>query len=394
MTMPLEGIRVLDLSRVIAGPFCTQLLADYGAEVIKIEDRQGGDPSRLQAPLINGTGSLFYLVNRNKKSLALDLKQEEGKEVLRRLVRESDVLIEQFRPGIMDKLGLGYESLKAENPRLIYCSLSGYGQTGPMSSAPSHDLNFQSLSGMALLNGLPGETPLVPPLTLMALAGGSLYAVAAIMMALFQRTKTGEGQYCDVAILDGSVSMIVSLLAERAGWGSLPRRGEGVLAGGFACYNIYATSDGGYVSLAAVEGKFWNDFCNEMGHPEYAAAQWDPSQQEVIRKSIQEYFRTRTRQEWEKHFSASDICFSPLLNLDEVCQHPQVTARDMITRLENFVSPGHDLCLTGLPIKLSATPGLVKPEFAALGEHSEEIMRGLGYGNEEIAWLQENKVIL
>lgn len=393
MTMPLEGIRVLDLSRVIAGPFCTQLLADYGAEVIKVEDRQGGDPSRMQPPLINGTGSLFYLVNRNKKSLALDLKQEAGREVLRRLVHESDVLIEQFRPGVMDKLGLGYESLKAINPRLIYCSLSGYGQTGPMSSAASHDLNFQSLAGMGILNGKPGETPLVPPVTLMALAGGSLYAVAAIMMALYQRTWTGEGQYCDVAILDGTVSLTVSLLADRAGWGSLPR-GEGRLAGGFACYNIYAASDGGYISLAAVEGKFWKDFCNELGHPEFATVQWDPSRQEDIKASVQDYFLTRTRRGWEEHFAGSDICFSPVLDLDEMCRHPQVQARDMITRLEDFVRPGLDLCLTGLPVKLSASPGQVKPEFAALGEQSEEILSGLGYKNEEIMQLREGKVIL
>lgn len=393
MSLPLEGIRVLDLSRVIAGPFCTQLLADYGAEVIKVEDRQGGDPSRMQSPLINGTGGLFYLVNRNKKSLALDLKQEAGREVLRRLARESDILIEQFRPGVMDKLGLGYESLKAINPRLIYCSLSGYGQTGPMSSAPSHDLNFQSLAGMALLNGRPGETPLVPPVTLMALAGGSLYAVAAIMMSLYQRTRTGEGQYCDVAILDGTVSLTVALLAERAGWGSLPRRGEGILAGGFACYNIYAASDGGYISLAAVEGKFWKDLCAEMGHPEFAAAQWDPSRQEDIKSSLQGYFLTRTRREWEEHFADSDICFSPLLDLDEMCRHPQIEARDMITRLEDFVRPGLDLCLTGLPIKMSAGPGQIKPEFAALGEQNEEILRQLGYSEEEMQRLQEQGVV-
>jgi len=394
MTMPLEGIRVLDLSRVIAGPFCTQLLADYGAEVIKVEDRQGGDPSRLQPPLINGTGSLFYLVNRNKQSLALDLKQEAGKDILRQLVREADVLIEQFRPGVMEKLGLGYEALKTINPGLIYCSLSGYGQTGPLSTAPSHDLNFQSLAGIALLNGKPGETPLVPPITMTAMAGGSLYAVAAILMALLQRSKTGEGQYCDVAILDGTVSLIVQLLAERAGWGSLPRRGEGALAGGFACYNIYATSDGGYVSLAAVEGKFWNDFCSEMGCPELASVQWDPSQQVMIKEKVQEYFLTRTRQEWEDHFAESDICFSPLLDLDEMCQHPQVAARGMITKLEDFIGPGRDLCLTGLPVKLSATPGRVEQRFAVLGEQNEEILRGLlGYGDEEIARLREQKVI-
>lgn len=393
MSMPLEGIRVLDLSRVIAGPFCTQLLADYGAEVIKVEDIKGGDPSRLQPPLLNGTGSLFYLVNRNKQSLALDLKQEEGKEVLRRLVRGADVLIEQFRPGVMDKLGLGYNDLQAENPRLIYCSLSGYGQTGPMSAAPSHDLNFQSLAGLALLNGRPEERPLVPPLTLMAMAGGSLYAVAAIMMALFQRSKTGEGQYCDVAILDGTVSLTAQLLAERAGWGVIPRRGEGVLAGGFACYNIYATSDGGYVSLAAVESKFWKEFCEGIGYPEFAAAQWDSAQQEAIRMAVQYYFLTRPRQEWEKLFENSDICFSPLLDLDEMCQHPQVVAREMITRLHDFAGPGRDLCLTGLPVKLSASPGQVTPEFAALGEHSEEIMRQLGYSEEELGKLRERRVI-
>lgn len=393
MTMPLEGIRVLDLSRVIAGPFCTQLLADFGAEVIKVEDPKGGDSARYQPPLVNGTGSLFYLVNRNKKSLTLDLKKEEGKEVLRRLVCESDVLIEQFRPGVMEKLGLGYESLKAVNPRLIYCSMSGYGQTGPMSSTPSHDLNFQSLAGIALLNGRPGETPAVPPLTMMSLAGGSLYATIAILMALLERTRTGRGQLCDVAILDGSVSLVVQLLAERAGWGRLPRRGKELLGGGFACYNIYATADGGYVSLAAVEGKFWQELCNEMGHPEFIAMQWDPSQQESIYNHVQDYFLTRTRQEWEEHFSQSDICFTPLLDLDEICVHPQVLARDMITRLKDFIKPGEDLCLTGVPFKLSATPGEVKVKFPDLGQQNEEILRSLGYTDKEIAGMAKNAVI-
>lgn len=393
MGMPLEGVRVLDLTRVIAGPFCTQLMADYGAEVIKVEDRQGGDPSRIQEPMINGTGSLFYLVNRNKKSLALDLKQKEGKEILRRLVREADILIEQFRPGVMDKLGLGYSELKKENPRLIYCSLSGYGQTGPMSSAPSHDLNFQSLAGMAMLNARPGDTPLVPPVTMMAMAGGALYAFAAILMALFQRANTGEGQYCDVAIMDGTISLTVQLLADRAGWGRLPRPGEGVYAGGFACYGIYATSDGGYVSLAAVEDKFWTDFCTDMGHPEYAVVQWDPSQQEILKKSCQEYFLTRTRQEWVEHFAESGICFSPLLDLDEMCKHPQVAAREMIMRLEDFIAPGQDLYLTGLPVKLSAASGQSAPQFAGLGENNEEILRELGYADEEIAVLRGQNVI-
>ncbi len=393
MTMPMEGIRVLDLSRVMAGPFCGQLLADFGAEVIKIEDPRGGDSARSQPPFIKGTGSIFYVLNRNKKSLTLDLKKEEGKEILRRLVRESDVLIEQFRPGVMDRLGLGYGILSDINPGLVYCALTGYGQTGPMSSFPSHDLNYQSLSGVALHYRRPGEKPLLPPIGWMALAGGTLYAAIAIMMALYQRNKTGRGQMCDVAILDGAVSLIAQLLAERAGWGDLPHPGKLLFCGGFASYNIYPTSDRKYVALATGERKFWEEFCVKIGRPELGIAQWDPNRQEEIIEAVTDFFMTRTAREWEEHFYGSNICVTPLLDVDEVCIHPQIISRDMITRLADFVKPGEDLCLGGVPFKLSETPGQLKAKFPELGQDNGEILKYLGYGNEEIASLHDKGII-
>ncbi|WP_054692339.1 CaiB/BaiF CoA transferase family protein [Syntrophomonas palmitatica] len=393
MALPLQGIKVLDLSRVLAGPFCTQVLTDYGAEVIKIEDPHGGDPARYQPPLIEGVGALFYLLNRNKKSISLDLRQREGQEIFKKLALESDVVIEQFRPGVMDRLGLDYETLRQINPGLIYCALSGFGQNGPLRESPGHDLNFQSLAGMALLNGIKGQKPVVPPLTMAALAGGSMYAVTAILMALFQREKSGQGQFCDVSILDGAISFMVQPLADWAANGNMPQRGESLLGGAYACYNIYQTQDGGYVSLAAVEGKFWQEFCIRMGYPEYSEQQWNLSRQEGIYADIQAQFLTRKRDEWEQLFSDSGFCFSPLLNLEEICVHPQILARDLIKTIPDFRSSNHSLHLTGLPFVMSESPGEIHLIFSELGQHNQEVLGALGYRESEILDLKSRGII-
>ncbi|MEN6459997.1 MAG: CaiB/BaiF CoA-transferase family protein [Syntrophomonas sp.] len=393
MTLPLEGIRVLDLSRYLPGPYCTQILADFGAEVIKVEDPRGGDLGRNIVPMIGDLSARFYAVNRNKKSITVDLKKEEGKEIFRKLVANSDVVVDQFRPGVMDKMGLGYECLKAINDRIIYCSITGYGLNGPLRDAAGHDLNYLSLAGVTELNGTFQGMPAMCAVQIADVAGGSLYAVIAILMALASREKTGQGQLCDIAMMDGSVSLLAYTLAESSGWGSLPVRGDEVLTGGYAFYNIYKTKDNKHVSLGALEDKFWADFCKKIGREEYIKMQWDKSQQDAIKADISKLMMEKTRDEWVEFFSDSDICFTPVLTLDEMCQYPQVAARDMIYKLQNVGGLGKEIVATGIPMKLSATPGEVKLTFPKLGENNAEILQAAGYSAADIEELKKNKII-
>ncbi|NSW83896.1 MAG: CoA transferase [Syntrophothermus sp.] len=391
--LPLAGIRVLDLSRYLPGPFCTQILADFGAEVIKVEDPGTGDLGRHLPPLIAGESARFYTVNRNKKSITLDLRKEEAKEIFKKLTAVSDVVVDQFRPGVMDRLGLGYEELKKINPKLIYCAITGYGLSGPWRDMAGHDLNYLNLAGVTLLNGTKDSLPALCGVQIADIAGGTLYAVIGILMALIHRQKTGEGQLCDIAMLDGSVSLLAYTFGEWAGEGELPRRGDGLLTGGYACYNVYETKDGQYVSVGAIEEKFWAQFCQKVGRPQYIEQQYRPEMQSEMIADLRNIMRTRTKQEWVDFFAEDDICFTPVLNLEEVSEHPQVKAREMIIKLANFKESGKDVILPGIPIKLSATPGEVKPSFPALGEHNDEVLSSVGYSREQIRKLREDKVV-
>lgn len=393
MHLPLEGIRVLDLSRVLAGPFCSQLLADFGAEVIKVEDPEGGDPGRWYPPMIKEKSALFYTVNRNKKSISINLKKEEGKHIFKQLVSKSDVIIDQFKPGVMDNLGLGYEQLKQINPGIIYCALSGYGLTGPMRESAGHDLTFQSMAGVTDLTGNKNGMPAISAVQIASVPGGSVYAALAVLMALFHREKTGEGQLCDVAMVDGSVSFLAYALGEWAGMGSLPQRGNQGLTGGFACYNIYPAKDRKYVSLAAVENKFWKEFCDKIGYSEYISFQWDPSRQDEMINNIKNVMQEKERNEWLEIFSGSRVCLAPVLNMEEMCQHPQIIERQMIHKLENIEESGKDISLTGIPFKLSATPGKIKFSFPELGQHNEEVLQFLGYTARDIKQFREAGII-
>lgn len=383
MTLPLEGIRILDLSRYLPGPLATQMLADFGAEVIKVEDRKG-ELGRYLPPMLDGTGAPFYSVNRNKKSLTLDLKSEQGREIFRRLAQNSDVIVDQFRPGVMDKLGLGYESLKDINPALIYCSLTGYGLNGPMRDAAGHDLNYLSIAGVTGLNGSADSGPAMSGVQIADVAGGSLYSVIAILMALEARHKTGKGQLCDVAMMDGALSLLSYTIGSWAGSGIVPQRGNELLSGGFATYNIYKCKDGGYVSLGAVEHKFWAEFCKKIGKEEYISLQIDREKQVQIKEDIQEIMLQKSRDEWVDFFADSDICFTPVLDLDEVSNHPQVLARNMMQRLVDFKDSGKDMLLIGVPFHLSENPARLNPSFPESGEHNEEILMQAGYSKIEI----------
>jgi len=389
--LPLKGIKILDLSMILPGPFCTQLLADYGAEVIKIEDR-GGDNGRWMQPFIKEQSARFYAVNRNKKSITLNLRKKESIAIMQRLVADSDVLVHAYRPGKMEKLGLSYEALKLVNERLIYCALSGYGATGPINKNAAHDINIVSLAGVADLTGTKDS---IPALSAVQLGGvsGSLYAAIAILMALHQRQSTGQGQYCDISMMDGLISLLAYTLADWSGWGTLPQRGDGFLTGGLACYQVYETSDNRYLSLGALEEKFWREFCQRINKPEYIPIQLEPACQKEMLNGIRGIIKSKTQAEWVETFADADICLTPVLNLDEVSKHPQVLNREMLIKLPDFEDSGKDMIMAGLPIKFSDTPGEFNTIFPKIGEHTNEILAQLGYSSEEIELFRREKII-
>ncbi len=393
LTLPLNGIRILDLSRYLPGPFCTQLLADFGAEVVKIEQPEVGDPGRLLAPVVNGISTRFYTVNRNKKSITLDIRKEEGKEVFKKLIPQFDVVIDQFRAGFMDDLGIGYDVLKSINDRIIFCAISGYGQDGPMYTAAGHDLNYLNLAGITGTTGSRQGAPAMSGVQIADIAGGTLYAVIAILLALASREKTGRGQMCDVSMLDGAISLLAYTMGEWSGDGKIPGIGDGVLTGGYACYNVYETKDNKYVSLGAVEKKFWVEFCEKLERSSYSASQWEKAQQKEIIDDIAHLMKQKTRDEWVEFFAGNDICFTPVLDLQEMSEHPQVQARRMVNKIPDPSGSGKTIALTGVPIKLSDTPGEIVLNFPGLGEHNEEIYLAAGYGAEEIEQLRSRGII-
>ena len=388
--LPLAGVRVLDLSRLLPGPFCSQILADFGAEVLKIEDPQAGDYIRWMPPLLDENSALYYSVNRGKQSMKLNLKAEAGREIFNRLIPQYDILLESFRPGVMDKLGLGYDKLKEINPRLIYCAITGYGQTGPYRDIAGHDLNFLNLAGISSLIGPRNETPDIPGIQIADIGGGALWGAIAVLLALKARDVTGEGQMCDVSMLDGAFSWLAFSLAGYGVDGQAPVRGEGLLNGGYACYNIYPTGDQKYVAIGAYEFKFWQEFCNRLDRPAYIPNHLDPDTQEAMLADFRALFQEKTRQEWLEVFRDTDICFSPVNSFAEALQDPQIAARDMLIQTRRA---DKTLYLSGIPAKLSATPGEVTMEFANHGEQTAAVLQGLGYSPEAVEALKQQKVI-
>ena len=275
----LSDIRVLDLSRLLPGGFCSLLLADFGAEVLKVEDTGMGDYIRWSPPYHEGAddsakSALFLALNRGKRSIRLNLKEEAGREVLLRLVREYDVLLESFRPGVMERLGVGYETLREQNPRLVYCAITGYGQDGPYTARSGHDMNYLGLNGLLGLRGDPDGPPVQPAGQIADLGGGALMAAFGIMAALRERERSGEGQLVDVSMFDGSLSWLAMVAAQYLADGAVPRRGELALAGGLVCYRPYACRDG-WVTLGALEPKFWQEWCRGVGREDLVEKQFE-----------------------------------------------------------------------------------------------------------------------
>jgi crotonobetainyl-CoA:carnitine CoA-transferase CaiB-like acyl-CoA transferase len=399
MSLPLEGIRVLDLSRLLPGGFCSLLLADFGAEVLKVEDTGMGDYVRLSPPYYEGAhesarSALFLALNRNKRSIRLDLKRERGRGALLALVREHDVVLESFRPGVLDRLGVGYERMREENPRIVYCAITGYGQESSKRLASGHDTNYLGLVGLLGLTGGRGGEPVQAAGQIADLGGGALMAAFGIMAALRERDGghdrsgigqqgSGEGQFVDVSMADGSLSWLAMVATAYLADGVVPRRGDLPLAGALICYRPYECADG-WVSLGALEAKFWQAFCRGVGREDLIAKQGEaPGSQ--AHAEVVEIFRSRTRAEWEVFSRENDCCLEPILELDEALASQLVSEREMVVEIDQ---PGVErpVRLLGVPVKLSRTPGrhdrLPGP---ALGEHTEEVLLAAGFSGEEVA---------
>jgi alpha-methylacyl-CoA racemase len=390
----LEGLKVLDLSRLLPGGFCSLLLADLGADVLKVEDTGMGDYVRWAEPKYEGAeesadSALFLALNRGKRSMRLNLKNEAGRDVLLKLVREHDVLLESFRPGVLARLGVGYEQLREENPGLVYCAITGYGQDGPFRDRSGHDMNYLGLIGMLGLTGEPQGPPVQAAGQIADIGGGALMAAFGILAALRERDRSGNGQLVDVSMADGALSWLALVAGRYLCEGIVPRRGTLELAGGLICYRPYACKDG-WVTLGALEPKFWQEWCRGVGREDLIEKQFEAPGSEA-HAEVERIFLERDRDDWQKFASEHDCCLEPVLDLGEALDSELVRARQMVVELDQ---PGTDgVRQLGVPVKLSRTPGQVRDPGPVLGAHTRDVLSGLGYSDEEVEALEQSGAV-
>ena len=386
----LEGLCVLDLTRLLPGPYGSMYLADFGAEVIKVEQPGEGDYARGYAPLLEGLGYRFLITNRGKKSISLNLKAPEGKEIFRQLVKKADVVMESFRPGVMDKLGLGYEDLKAINPRIIVCAVSGFGQKGPYVMDAGHDLNYVGLAGIPSLTGESSGPPVIPGIQIADLTAG-LMAAIGILSAVAYRERTGNGQFVDVSLFGSAMAMLAADASTYFGSGHIPMRGTERLTGGWPHYRIYRTKDNEYLACGALEKKFWSNLCRVLDRTDMIDAVDDPANWDTIKADLTQAFEEKTMAQWIEILNGKDTCVTPIQTLDRVFSDPHVLENEFVLDVEDDVLGKHKQM--GFPIKLSETPADYHGRAPYLGEHNAEILRSIGYDDEQIAQLSENKII-
>jgi crotonobetainyl-CoA:carnitine CoA-transferase CaiB-like acyl-CoA transferase len=370
------------------------LLGDLGAEVIKIEEPEQGDYARWYLPHIHQVGSRHLLLNRSKKSMTLNLKKAEGRTILLKMVEGgADVLIEQFRPGVMDRLGVGYHDLEKVNSRLIYCSITGFGQDGPYRDIAGHDINYIGIGGILGITGPQGGPPAIPGIQIADLVAGGLYAVIGILTALVARQKIGRGQFVDVSMLDGVISLIPDAAALYFAEGESPRMGERRLTGGLPQYQTYRTKDGKYLAIGALEEKFWANLARAMGKPEWAhqAPKEKESRTQEIKEEMTRIFLTKTQKEWLDLLMKEDTCVTAVHSLEETFSDPHVLHRKMLVEASH--PKAGRVKQIGVPITFSETPGEVRAPAPEIGEHTEEILKALGYTQEGIESLRKGGII-
>ncbi len=383
---PLNGVRVLDLTRLLPGPMATLHLADMGADVVKIEDTETGDYARAMGPARGRSSVFFQLVNRNKRAIRLDLKLPQGREVLLRLARKADVIVEGFRPGVMAKLGAGYDDLAAVNPRLVYCSITGYGQDGPYADRAGHDINYIGYAGVGDQIGT-REAPVVPNFQIADLLGGALTPVMGILAALIDARSSGRGRHVDVAMTDAVFAHAILPLLGFLEHGKAPGRGTGMLGGGLPCYNVYRTRDGRYMAVGALERKFWETLCDILGCPELKEKHIVYGEEaRPVKERLAAIFASRAQREWAELFARADCCVSPILTLDEALANEQLRARGM-----SIVEDG--LTQFASPVKFSEFEFSIERPAPGFGEHTDEILREAGYGDAEIEALRKSGAI-
>jgi crotonobetainyl-CoA:carnitine CoA-transferase CaiB-like acyl-CoA transferase len=400
--LALEGLKILDLSNYIPGALCTMILADFGAEVIKIEPVRpfptenvgyspGGEEKRKE--------TAYFALNRNKKSIGINLRAEAGKEIFYRLARDADVVIEGYRPGVVERLGVDYITIAALNPRIIYCSLSGYGQDGPYRLNPGHDINYISMAGVLGLIGPANQPPSIPLNLIADFAAAPLYSAIGILLAYIAREKTGKGQYIDHSYLEGAIHMMAYFAQRYFFDGTMMRRGESWAAGTYPYYAVYETKDGKYLSIACLEPSFWENLCRFFEREDYIPYGQSPDdtykkpdeKQQEIFNFLRRIFLTKTRDEWFDLLAPKDIPITKVYSMDEVFTDPQVIARNIVIEVDD-PSVGK-IKQVGVVPKLSETPGTVRFVAPLQGDHTDEILSSLGCTRDEIAGFRRSGTV-
>ena len=387
MNNPLEGVRVLDLTRLLPGGYCTQLLADLGADVIKVEEPGRGDYIRWSPPMVGDYSAAHWVLNRNKRSITLNLKHPKGRQLLLELCKTAQVFVEGFRPGVMSKLGLAYEDVSGVNQSIVYCSISGYGQSGPYGQKAGHDINYIGYAGVLGFTGTPDGTPVLPAVQIGDLGGGGTIPAVGILAALYKAGRDGKGEYIDVGMMDGVVSWLSIHAAKYFGGGGEPTWGSEVLNGSVPCYNLYRCKDGKWITVGALEPQFWQAFCEGIDRADLIGSQF---KREAI-SEVQSVIESKRRDEWLNIFEQYDACVGPVHSIAEALSDPQVRHREMV--VTQPLSSGGSLETLGTPIKFG--DGVQKRFSSApkLGEHNSEVLAEVGVSDTEIESLKEEGVI-
>jgi crotonobetainyl-CoA:carnitine CoA-transferase CaiB-like acyl-CoA transferase len=387
----LQGVRVLDLSRLLPGPFCSLLLSDLGAEVVKLEEPGTGDATRWMPPFAGSTSAVFAALNRGKKSVAIDLKSERGRELVLQLASRSDVLLQSFRPGVAERLGIGYEAVHERAPGLVYCAITGYGQSGPYRGRAGHDLNYLAYAGALGLTGAPGGPPAIPAIQIADVAGGAYPAAVGILAVLLERGRTGRGAFVDISMTEGALAMLGPLYAALGAGEPPPERGRLPLTGRFPCYQIYATKDGQHLAVGALEPKFFERLCHALGRPDLAdQGLAEGEQAERVIAELGQVFLQQSRDDWMAWLETADACVAPLLSPVEVPFDPQMRERSAFLELE---LPGSEpLRVPRSPVRLDAQGEKGSPP-PGLGEHTDPVLSDLGLSAGDLADLRAQGII-